>query len=148
MKRPSATKNRAEKGHEQADLSELDNECLIRKLSVRTVSRGASTTQKPGLVIVPGFLDEDFREALLQEINFYAHLFKPAPRKHLNAHQEFSYSYIGEADEEPVPVQSNFKAVLALRDRYSDLNGAMWSVANFSTAGRLNSVAVQDPAYI
>ena len=98
------------------------------------VSRRLYDAQKPGLVILPGFLDEDFREALLQEIYCYAHFFKPAPRKHLNAHQEFSYFYIGEADEVPAPVQSNFKAVLALRDRYSDLYGSMWSLANFSTA--------------
>lgn len=96
---------------------------------------------KPGAMVVRSFLDVDFRKILLQEIYHHGHLFRPAQRKYLNAYQEFSYFYIGEADEEHV--QADFKTVFALRDRYADLYRSFQRPTNSSATCTLNSVAVQ-----
>ena len=92
-------------------------------------------------MVLHDFLDEDFRKALLQEIHHHVKLFRPAQRKYLSACQEFSYFYIGEADDQRV--SGDFKGLLALRDQYTHLYRSLQAPANFSVTARLNSVGVQ-----
>ena len=105
------------------------------------VCRALYDAAEPGGIVLRDFLDVDFRTTLLQEIHRHVQLFRPAQRKYLRAYQEFSYFYIGEADEDHV--QGGFKTVFALRDRYADLYRSLQAPANFSVTAPLNSVAVQ-----
>ncbi|MDA2927966.1 hypothetical protein MYX78_12185 [Acidobacteria bacterium AH-259-G07] len=96
---------------------------------------------KLGGISIQGFLPSEFKEELLCEIKNNSRLFRRAPRKYINAFQEFDYFHLGEADQKRV--KGDFKAMYRLREGYADLCSALSKRAQFSTAGHPNSITVQ-----
>lgn len=94
-----------------------------------------------GGVLVSGLLTARGIETLLSDILQEPEIFQKAPESYLNARQDFSLFYAGEADEDaldrPPP------ALLTLRDQYAVLCRNLAPHAGFRTPGVPDSIAVQ-----
>ena len=109
----------------------------VKKFDPRVIAGELYNPDKIGGISIEGFLEEDFRLRLLEEIK-QGHWIK-AKREYKKAVQDFHYFNLGEEDENP---QSGFPLVNLMKELYNQLYKALAREASFQTGG-INSISVQ-----
>ncbi|MBI3334212.1 hypothetical protein HYZ97_01890 [Candidatus Pacearchaeota archaeon] len=113
----------------------------VSLFNTERIAQELYAASQPGVMLIPGFLSQEFCERAMSEFRKREELFHEAPHVENTTRQELKVYYCGEADgaeKRTCP----FQLIASLRERYSILCKKLGERAGFQQGSVINSIGI------